>query len=294
MQTLLKNKTFIKYLNIVIGCTLLAISLNVFLKPNDFVVGGVTGLGIILDSVCQSTFGIPFPVSLSNILINVPLFLIGYKLFGFKFLGNTIFATFFLSFALEFTSWLPPFKDDILLAAVFGAVLDGIGLGLIIKNRCSTGGTDLMAIILHKFLKHIEISKILLCIDFSIIFTGIFVFGVRPTLYALISVFIVSRVIGVVVGGFDFAKAVFIISDKSNEIGHSILNIIDRGATSLYGEGMYTKNKKNVIFCIVKQKQIPELKEVVAEIDDKAFVVIANVSEVMGQGFKGIIEEKSK
>ena len=292
MKEILKNKTFLKYLNIIIACFLLAISLNVFLKPNNFVLGGVTGLGIILDSVFQTVFSVPFPVWLSNILINIPLFLLGYKFFGFKFLGNTIFATFFLSFALAITSWVPKFTEDILLAAVFGAIIDGIGLGLIIKNRCSTGGTDLLAIIINKFLRHIQISKILLCIDFTIIFIGIIVFGVKPTLYALISVFIVSKVIGIVVDGFDFAKAVFIISDKSEEIGHSILNIIDRGATSLDAHGMYTKNKKNVIFCIVKQKQIPELKEVVGDIDENAFVVIANVSEVIGRGFKGIVENK--
>ena len=292
MKEILKNKTFLKYLNIIIGCFLLAVSLNVFLKPNNFVLGGVTGLGIILDSVFQTVFSIPFPVWLSNILINLPLFLLGYKFFVFKFLVNTIFATFFLSFALAITSWLPKFTEDILLAAVFGAIIDGIGLGLIIKNRCSTGGTDLLAIIMNKFLRHIPISKILLCIDFTIIFIGIIVFGVRPTLYALISVFIVSKVIGMVVDGFDFAKAVFIISNKNKKIGHSILNIIDRGATSLDAHGMYTKNKKNVIFCIVKQKQIPELKEVVKDIDENAFVVIANVSEVIGRGFKGIVENK--
>lgn len=284
-----KNKIIIKYINIMIGCFLLALSLNIFLKPNNFVLGGVTGLGIILESVFKTTFNLPFPVWLSNILINLPLFLIAYKIFGFKFLGNTIFATFFLSFALAITHWVPTFTEDIFLAAVFGAVLDGIGLGIIIKNRCSTGGTDLMAIIANKFLKHVQISKILLCIDASIIFLGILVFGVRPTLYAVMSVFIVSKVIGIVVDGVDFAKAVFIISDKSEEIGQSILKVISRGATSLNAKGMYTKKDKNVIFCVVKQKQIPELKEVVAEIDENAFVVIANVSEVMGQGFKDII-----
>ncbi len=290
MKELLKNKTFIKYLNIVIGCFLLATSLNVFLKPNHFVLGGVTGLGIVLESVFKTAFNIPFPLWLSNILINLPLFLIAYKLFGFKFLGNTLFATFFLSFALAVTDWIPTFTEDMFLAAVFGAVLDGIALGLIIKNRCSTGGTDLLAIIINKFLRHIQISKILLCIDATIIFTGIIVFGVKPTLYAIMSVFIVSKVIGTVIDGFDFAKAVFIISDKSEEIGNSILNIIDRGATALDAHGMYTKNKKNVIFCVVKQKQIPELKEVVADIDENAFVVIANVSEVIGTGFKGMVD----
>lgn len=293
MKQILKNKTFIKYLNIMIGCTLVAITLNVFLKPNGFVLGGVTGLGIILESIFQTTFGINFPVWLSNILINLPLFLIAYRLFGFKFLGDTIFATFFISFALAVTGWLPTFTEDIFLAAIFGAVLDGVGLGIIIKSRCSTGGSDLLAIIINKFLKHVEISKLLLCIDGTIISIGVIVFGVRPTLYAIMSSFILTKVIGIVIDGFDFAKAVFIISDKYDEIGHSILNIIDRGATSLDAKGMYTQNKKNVIFCIVKQKQIPELKEMVANIDESAFVVIANVSEVIGTGFKGIVDKKN-
>ena len=290
MRKLFKNKTFLKYLNIMVGCFLMAITLNVFLKPNNFVLGGVTGFGIILESVFKTVFNLPFPVWLSNILINVPLLLIAYKLFGTKFLGNTIFATFFLSFALAVTDCLPTFTEDIFLAAIFGAVLDGIGLGLILRNRCSTGGSDLLATILKKFLKHIPISKILLCIDGTIILIGIIVFGVKPTLYAIMSSFILSRIVGAVVDGFDFAKAVFIISDKNEEIGHSILNIIDRGATSLDGHGMYTKNEKNVIFCILEQKQIPELKELVAEIDENAFIVISNASEVIGSGFKGIKE----
>lgn len=290
MGKLIKNKSVERYVNIIIGCLLLSIAVNVFLKPNNFVLGGVTGLGIILESVLKAQFGITFPIWLTNILVNLPLFLISYKLFGSKFLGNTIFATLFLSFALAVTDFLPGFTEDILLASVFGALLDGLALGLIIKNRCSTGGSDLLAIIIHKFIKHIQVSKILLCIDFTVIFIGIIVFGVRSTLYALISVFIVSKVIGMVVDGFDFAKAVFIISDKPDEIGDAILKNIVRGATALKAEGMYTKTEKNAIFCVVKQKQIPELKELVSDIDENAFVVIANVSEVLGQGFKGIIE----
>lgn len=288
MKKILDKKEIKRWINILFGCTLLALSINIFFKPNNFVLGGVTGLGIILDSVFQSTFGIPFPVWLSNILINLPLFVIGYLTFGFKFLSSTIFATFFLSFMLGVTENVPTFTEDIFLAAVFGALFDGVALGLIIKSRCSTGGTDLIAIICNKFVKGIPIAKILLMIDFSIIFIGIFIFGVKPTLYALISVFIVSKVIGMVIDGFDFAKAVFIISDKKEEIGDAILTIIDRGATSLHADGMYSKSQKDVIFCVVKQKQIPELKETITNIDEGAFVVIANVSEVIGRGFKGI------
>lgn len=287
-----RNSEILRYLYVMLGCYSLAISLNVFLKPNNFVLGGVTGFGIILNSIFETTFNIAFPLWLSNILINLPLFLLGLKFYGFKFIKNTIFGTFFLSFALWSTEWLPKFTEDIFLACIFGALLDGIGLGLIIKNRFSTGGTDLLAYIFHKIFKHLPIPKILFCIDGLIIFLGILIFGVRVTLYAMISVFIVSKVISTVIDGFDFAKAVYVISDKSEEIGEQILKIIDRGATSIQAQGMYTKNKKNIVYCVVKQKQIPELKEVIYEIDEEAFVVIANVSEVMGQGFKKYSEQK--
>lgn len=277
-----------RILYIVTGCLILSISINVFLKPNGFVLGGVTGLGIIFDKLSKDFFGVGFPVSISNILINLPLFLLGFKAFGHKFLGSTIFATLLLSFGLVITDFLPEFKDDIFLAAIFGAVLDGIGLGLVIKARCSTGGTDLLAIILNKRFKSIPISKILLCIDSVIIIFGVFVFGLRPTLYAMISAFIISKVIGAVIDGFDFAKAVIIISEKPDEIGSSILNMLDRGATALHGHGMYTQNRKDIIFCVVQQKQIPDLKAKIYEIDERAFVVIANVSEVIGYGFKKV------
>lgn len=293
MQKKATLKSISRYINITIGCLLLGIAFNVFLQPNNFVLGGVTGFGLILDNLCQAHLGFAFPVWLSNILINTPLFLMGYKLYGFHFVGDTIFATFLLSFFIGTTEWLPEFTDDILLASVFGALVDGVGLGLIIKNRCTTGGTDLMATIIHRFVRHVEISKILLVIDFSIVALGVVVFGVIPTMYAIISISIFTKVIGTVVAGFDFSKSVFIISEKTDEVGQAILNTISRGATSLDAHGMYTKQPKNVIFCVVSQKQIPELKELVDEIDKDAFVVVSNASEVIGHGFT-IYSEKQK
>ncbi|MFI3230034.1 MAG: YitT family protein [bacterium] len=288
-------KNIKKYLEIVVGCFLIATSLNVFLSPNSFVLGGVTGLGIIIEEVCMNNFGIYFPVWLSNLVINTPMILVSLKLFGFNFVGTTMFAICLLSFCIKLTEGFTPFTDDILLAAVFGAIVDGIGIGIIIKNRSTTGGSDLLATIINYFVKHIPISKLMLIIDALIIMIGIVVFGVTQTLYAIISVYILNKVIGVVIDGVDFAKAVFIISDKSEEIGQVILSTVSRGATALDAHGMYTKNKKNVIFCVVQQKQIPELKEVVTSIDKDAFIVITNASEVIGSGFTSLVPtEKSK
>lgn len=285
----MQSKIVLKYIEIMIGVFLISVALNVFLSPNHFVLGGVTGLGIIIEAVCAENFGINFPVWLSNLVINTPLFLISLKLFGFKFLSTTLFATLWLSFCIKITEGLPAFTDDILLAAVFGAIVDGTGIGLIIKNRATTGGSDLLATILNRFIRHIPISKLMLVVDASIIGIGIVVFGITQTLYAIMSVFILNKVVSMVIDGFDFAKAVFIISDKSDEIGKVILSTVSRGATALDAHGMYTKNKKNVIFCVVQQKQIPELKEVVTHIDKDAFIVITNASEVIGSGFSNLI-----
>lgn len=286
-----KKKVFLRYFYVILGCYSLAIALNVFLKPNDFVLGGVAGLGIIINSVTEKVFNVPIPLWISNIVFNVPLFIIGYKIYGLKLVKNAIIGTLILSIALATTEWLPHFTDDMFLASVFGAIFDGIGIGLIFKNRFSTGGSDLLAYIFHKFLKHRPLSQILFAIDGTIIFIGTIVFGVHTTLYAIISVFIVSKVISTVIDGFDFAKAVYIISDKSEEIGDKIFSVIGRGATIIPAKGMYTKVEKNIILCVVKQKEIPVFKDFIYDIDEKAFVVIANVNEVVGLGFNHHIEQ---
>lgn len=283
-----KDNVFYEYLLIIIGTIFMAIALNIFLEPNNIVTGGVTGLAIIIAHLSNNIIGEEIPLWLTNIVLNIPLFLVTIKVFGVKFLKRTLFATIFLSVSLYFTSWFSKIEVDNTLASVFGGVLCGIGLGLIFRSSATTGGTDLAASIIHKYIKHYSISKIMFFIDVIIIAAGFFVFGSIATMYAIISVFIISKVIDAILEGLSFAKAAFIISEKYDEIAKEIMYKLDRGATSIYGKGMYTKKELNIILCVVSQKEIVTLKEITSNVDPNAFVIVADVREALGEGFRDI------
>ncbi len=277
-----KNGFLNKYILIIIGCFFVAVSLNSFLEPNEIVIGGVTGLAIIIKSMSKEIIGFTVPMWFSNIALNLPLFVLSIKIYGFKFLSRTVFAALFLSFALFATDFLPNIEMDYPIACVFGSVLSGLGLGLIFRNNATTGGSDLAASLLHKYIKDLSISHIMFFIDGAIIIIGFFVFGTIPAFYAIIGAYIIAKVIDAIVEGFDFAKAVLIISEKSDEIGSAIINEMNRGATKIFGEGIYTGNKKNIILCVVQIKEIGKIKEITKYNDENAFVVVTDVKEVLG------------
>lgn len=277
-----RNGFLNEYILIMIGCFFVAVSLNAFLEPNEIVIGGITGLAIIIERLSRKIIGFAIPMWFSNTFLNLPLFALSIKIYGFKFLNRTVFATLFLSFALFVTDYFPDIEIDYPIACVFGSVLSGAGLGLIFRNNATTGGSDLAASLLHKYIKNLSISHIMLFIDVAIIGIGFFAFGTIPAFYAIIGAYIIAKVIDVIVEGVDFAKAVLIISEKSDEIGNAIINEMNRGATKLYGEGAYTGNKKNIILCVVQIKEISKVKEITKYIDESAFVIVADVKEVLG------------
>jgi len=273
------------YVLIFFGTLLMAISLNVFFEPNNIVIGGATGIGVIIKHLTSGFFEGGISLGVSNIIINVPLFIIAIKVFGLKFVGRSVIATFILSFNLEATSWLPAFYGDFVIISVAGGVLSGIGLALILRARATTGGSDLAASLIQNKFRHYTVAGIMLVVDIVIIFCGYFVFGVSATMYAVISVFITSKIIDAILEGLSFAKAAFIISDKSEEIYTLIFNELDRGATSIYAKGMFTKKDKNVLLCVVSHKEVFKLKEIVKRVDNNAFIMLADVREVLGEGF---------
>ncbi len=284
-----KYKTLSEYLQIMLGATMLACAISVFYEPNGLVTGGVSGLGIIIQTVSSQYIGFSIPLWISNTILNLPLFVIGAKALGFKFLKRTIFATAFLSFALFFTNLLPTIQGiDHPLASVFGGAIAGIGLGLVFKCMATTGGSDLAASILHKYFKHISISKLMFVIDSIVIAIGFFVFGATNAMYAIISVFISSKIIGGILEGLSFAKVAFIVSEKYEAISDELLKKLERGATGLNGKGMFTKSDKNVLFCVVSTKEVIELKEIVSKTDPNAFVIVTDAREVLGEGFQSI------
>lgn len=286
MELIRTRKVWIDYLYIIVGVTILAMAINVFYEPLEMVMGGVTGIAIIIKDLTANLFDGGIPLWLTNLVINIPLFIVAIFVKGKEFGGRTLFATLYLSFALYFTQWLPALTQDILLGSIFGGVVAGVGLGLVFSAFSTTGGTDLAASLIQVAIKHVSVARIMLVLDSVIIISGMFIFGIEATLYAVVSVFITAKIIDAILDGLHFSKAAFIISDHYKVIADNIMEELDRGVTGLLGEGMYTSLRKEVLFCVVSKREVIKLKEIVKQSDPKAFVIVTDVREVLGEGFK--------
>jgi len=285
MEKLIQKESFRDYLLIMIGTIILACGINMFFEKQNLVTGGVTGLAIVIKYISSGMFDGGIPLWFTNIVLNVPLYLIGIKIRGRGFRKKTLYAIIFLSFALFFTKYMPAPPTDILLSSLFGGVLSGVGLGFVFIAYGTTGGTDLAANIIQHFIKHISVGKLMMILDGIIIFAGAVIFGAINTMYALIAVYISGKVLDNMLEGVHFSKAVFIISDKAEIIADEIMRNLDRGVTGLNGKGMYTKMEKEILFCVVSKKEIFKLKEIVRNMDSKAFVIVSDAREVLGEGF---------
>ncbi len=271
------------YFGVFIGVVLTSLSLSWLLIPNKIAAGGVSGLGVILYHLWK------WPVGWSMLLFNIPLFLACLWVFGPRFGAKTLFGTITISIMIEF--WdkvikIAPLTHDPLLASLYGGVIAGIGMGISFRFRGTTGGTDLAAQLLNRF-SGISVGQSLLFFDGSIIaLAGIVFHSTELALYAIITLFITGKVLDTVLEGFDYAKAAFIISEHSTAIGERILVDLQRGATGLVGRGLYSTSQKEVILCVISRAEEIKLKELVYQIDPKAFVIISDVHEVLGEGFK--------
>ena len=273
---------------ILLGTTLLALAINWFLSPSGLVTGGISGTSIIVEEVTSNVFGVGVPLWVTNICLNIPLFLISIKQRGFKFAQKSLYSVLWLSVALWFTGFFPnPFltTGDLLLPAIFGGALIGAAIGLVIQAGGTTGGTDMLASIIKFKNPSFPITQLMLMIDGIIILCGFFIFGQEKAMYAVIAVFITSKVISNIIEGVHYAKAAFIISAHSDKIAKEIMEKIPRGVTGLKATGMYSKSDKEVLYVVVSQKEIMRLRDLVRDIDPKAFVTIADVKEVLGEGF---------
>ena len=245
----------------------------------------MSGVGIILNALAARTFGFGIPLWVTNIVLNTPLFIIGAKTLGVKFIGRTLYATLTVTFILFVTSLLPHLKVDYPLSAIFGGAVGGAGLGLVFRCAATTGGSDLAASILNHHSRHIPLTTFMLIIDAVVVTCGFFVFGAEATLYAIIAIFVSSRVSAALLEGLGFARAAFIISDEYAAIADKITSVLARGVTSLSGTGMYTGAGRNVLFSVVSVKEVARLKMIVAAIDPKAFIIVTDAREVLGNGF---------
>lgn len=277
-----------EFLMILLGVTILALGINWFTSPLGLVTGGLSGVTIIVKEVSEKTLGYGIPLWITNFVLNIPLFAISIKQRGFKFAKKSLWSVVLLTCALWYTEFIPNVLDvqgDLLLGGVFGGAIIGLGIGIVLKAGATTGGTDMLATIIKFKHSRFPIAKVMLCIDAVIILAGMLIFGSMKAMYAIIAVFITSKVITWVLEGLNYAKAAFIMSEKNEEIAHAIMNKIPRGVTGIKAKGMYTKADKDMLFVVVSQKEITRLRELVREIDANAFVTIADVREVLGQGF---------
>lgn len=273
-----------EYFLMTLGTFLMAIALVSFLEPYIIAPGGVTGLAIIIKKIA----GVPMDVT--NLVINVPLFIMGLIMLGKKFGFNTAYATVMLSvfirIAIMYVDVDAFYLEDTLLAAIYGGVIMGIGIGLVFRTGGTTGGTDLAGAILHKYFPHISIAKLMMVLDFIIVVgSGIVNQRLETALYSIIALFILVRVADLIVEGLNYAKEFIIISEKHEEIGYAIIHKMDRSATVLKSKGLFSGEEKNVLMCIVSRAEVALLKKTVEEIDPFAFVTVSTVYEVLGEGF---------
>lgn len=270
---------------IIIGTLLVALSVNWVYDPMGMVTGGVTGLAIAIKYLTGFLIVGGVPVWLTNVLCNIPLFIIAIFVLGRRFTLNSFLAMLSLSVFIYLIPLDNMFDGDFLLAAVFGGALTGAGMGLVLITMTTTGGTDLLAMLIHKKMKHLSVPLILLFVDALVVLLGVFVFGINKAMYAIISIYIAAKVSDSILEGVKFAKIAYIISDSYDEIARQILENMDRGVTGLRATGMYSNVDKKMLFCVVSKKEIVEVIDIVSKIDKKAFVIVSDVREVMGEGF---------
>lgn len=270
------------FIGISFGTLLTALSLNLFLQPNQIAPGGVSGFAI------EISYLTGWPVGTLTILINVPLFLIAIRVLGAKFGIKTFYATILLGVLIDSTSSMRPLTHDAILATVYGGLLMGLGLGIVIKYHATTGGTDLAAMVLHKYIRKLTVGRLLLIIDFVIIALAGIIFNPEKALYALAAEFLSIKLIDIIQEGITTNRVALIISKRHKEITAKIMKELDRGATLLDGTGAFSGHHRDIIMCVVDKSQVVKLREIVKEFDEKAFVVILDAYDVIGEGFNKI------
>ncbi len=295
-----KILNFLKVYGIItFGAAITALAINIFLVPYKIAPGGLSGLATVLYYISSGRF----PVGTTMLIINIPLFIMGYKFIGRHFFIRTLYGTIILSVIIDLSeAYMSDLAKkllvnevgsastpDILLYSIIGGFLSGIGLGLVLKMEATTGGTELAAKLLNRPLKNLTIGQILLGIDALIILFAIIVFNsVIIGLYSLVSLFITTKIIDAMVEGVDYARAVLIVSEHQEIIAKRIISEMDRGVTELKGRGVYSGKDKNVLLCVLSRNEIQHLKEIVHAIDASAFMILADVREVLGEGFNGV------
>lgn len=274
-----KTKLAKRIFFIILGAVLMGVGIEEFLVPNKILDGGIVGISIILSHLTGWRLG------LFIFVLNIPFFFIGYKQIGKTFALSTLLGITVLSLTTSFLHDWPVFTEDLLLATVFGGIVLGAGVGIVIRYGGSLDGTEILAILANRRLPF-SVGEVIMFFNIFIFGTAGFVFGWDRAMYSILAYFIAFKTIDIVIAGLDESKAAWIISDSHKEIGDAILARLGRGVTYLTGEGAYTGDDKKVIFCVITRLEEAKLKSIVEELDESAFLAVGNIAEVRGGRFK--------
>ncbi len=288
-EKLFSKKWFLSYAFIAIGAFIMAVGFVFFITPYKIVPGGVYGISIVMHHMFNT------PVGLIALCFDIPLTIIGIKVLGPRFGIKTVVGFILTAGFVDMLTWLwgeqPLVENDALLSSVFGGLMIGLGLGLIFKAKATSGGSDIVAMIVSKYTK-LPLGQLMIAVDSVIVLVGLIVFqDWKIPLYSLIVIFITGRVIDVVLQGISYDKTLLIISEKPMELRDKIINDLNRGGTFIQGKGMYNQNEKTIIYTVVNRREMAMLQDFIHDIDPNAFMTVINANEIIGNGFKSLKEK---
>lgn len=270
----------IQCIGTIVGSAIMAIAVSLFLLPNELSTGGFAGIATI------TYYLMKIPMGTTILILNIPLFIFSFFKIGRSFFTKTITGTVSLSVFIDIFDKFEPLTNDKFLACIYGGILTGIGTAIILKAHSSTGGSDLITIIIKEYKPILKTGSIISIIDMTIVALNvIFLRNIEIGLYSAIAIYLMGKIIDILFEGIYFTKLLFIVSDRNEEISMEIKSKIKRGVTGLFGKGMYTNKNKLVLMCAVGRNDISNIKQLVREIDSRAFIIVTNSREVLGMGF---------
>lgn len=270
------------YMFMLLGCVAYALSTSLFLAPNEIIAGGVTGLAVLINYLNPKIL-----IGMISIALNVPMLIIGIKYQGLKFVIRCLITVATLGIVTDLLSFFPPLTSDGVLASIYGGICQGIGIGLFVKYEFSSGGTELLGRLINRIIKWLSIPILVGILDGIIVIVGSIVTkNPQNMLHALIVVFLSAKVSEIVLVGLETSKLCIVVTDKGEEMGKTLVEKSPRGVTLMDGKGMYTGKHHDVILTCVKNRQLPQFKLIVHDIDKNAFVIVTESKEVRGKGFR--------
>ncbi|MEG1559844.1 MAG: YitT family protein [Clostridia bacterium] len=265
-----------------IGCVVMGAGMNIFTIPNNIAPGGLSGLSTAIHQLIPEV-----PIGIITFGFNIIVLIFALKMFGFKSMWRVIFSSVTYAAAIDLLSFLPGYTDDLLLSAVLGGAMIGLGLGLLFMRNMSTAGTDMITLMLKKKFPSLQRGTIMICVDAAVVLIAVIIFkDIKVALYSGVTIFCCGKVVDAIMHGIDYAKVLLIITDKPSEIEHLICNELGRGVTELPAKGGFTKENKTILMTVARRREVYETLHMIRKIDNRAFIVLHNATEVHGEGFK--------